>query len=62
MDGVVGDPDPVDAVLDALKEFPADEVVVSTLPHALSHWLRRDVPGRLRKACEVPVTHVAAEG
>lgn len=61
VDGAVGDPDPVDAVLAALKEFPADEVVVSTLPHALSHWLRRDVPGRLRKACEVPVTHVMAD-
>jgi hypothetical protein len=60
VDGEVGDPDPVSAVLDALPRFSADEIVVSTLPGGLSHWLRRDVPARLRKACDIPVIHVQA--
>src|SRR5262245_57375181 len=50
-EGEVGDQDPVQAVRDALARFPADEIVVSTLPRALSQWLRRDVPTRLRRAC-----------
>lgn len=61
-DGEVGDPDPVQAVQDALERVSADEVVVSTLPTAVSAWLRRDVPARLRRACTVPVIHVVAEG
>ena len=59
--GEVGEPDPVEAVVEALKHFAADEIVVSTLHHTLSQWLRRDVPARLRKACDVPVTHVMAK-
>jgi hypothetical protein len=60
VEGEVGDPDPVAAVVDALGRFDADEIVVSTLPSGVSQWLRRDVPARLRKACTVPVTHVMA--
>ena len=60
VDGEVGDPDPVQAVVDALGRFEAEEILVSTLPSGLSHWLRRDVPARLRKACAVPVTHLEA--
>lgn len=59
--GEVGDADPVEAVREALGRFAADEIVVSTLHHTLSQWLRRDVPARLRRACDVPVTHVMAE-
>lgn len=61
VDGEVGDPDPLQAVRAALGHFAADEIIVSTLPRALSHWLRRDLPARLQKACGVPVTHLAAQ-
>src|SRR5262245_27543478 len=60
-EGEVGDQDPVQAVGDALARFPADEIVVSTLPRAVSQWLRRDVPARLRKAFPVPVSHLQAD-
>src|SRR5262245_12863208 len=60
--GEVGDEDPVPAVSDALSRFPADEIIVSTLPGGLSRWLRRDVLARLRKAVDVPVVHLEAEG
>ncbi|TYP86484.1 hypothetical protein [Blastococcus xanthinilyticus] len=61
VDGEVGDADPLQAVRDALGHFRADEIVVSTLPRGRSQWLRRDLPSRLRKGCDVPVTHLVAE-
>ena len=61
VDGEVGEPDALQAVRAALGHFPADEIVVSTLPRTLSHWLGRDLPARLRKSCGVPVTHLGAD-
>lgn len=58
VEGEVGDPDPVQAARDTLGRFAADEIIISTLPPALSRWLRRDVPARLRKALKIPVTHL----
>jgi GABA permease len=64
VDGQVGDPDPVRAVLDTLKTRPADEIIVSTLPKRISRWLRQDLPHRLEHKTHLPVTHVggSAEG
>ncbi|MGY2066771.1 hypothetical protein [Blastococcus sp. SYSU DS0619] len=61
VEGEVGDPDALEAVRTTLRHFPADEIVVSTLPQGLSQWLRRDLPARLRKSCGIPVTHLAAD-
>ena len=60
VDGEVGDPDALQAVRAALGHVPADEIIVSTLPRGLSHWLRRDLPARLPKVTDVPVTHLVA--
>lgn len=64
--GEIGDEDPCTATLDALAGFPADEVLVSTLPQTRSGWLRRDLVDRIRDEAGVPVEHVvsdpAAEG
>jgi hypothetical protein len=57
---IVGDPDPVAAVGDALRGGGFDEVVVSTLPHGISRWLKLSLPHRLRRTTEVPVVHVTA--
>ena len=57
---VVGDEDPIKAARDLLSATPADEIIVSTLPQRVSHWLRRDVPSRL-EAFGLPVTVVTAE-
>jgi hypothetical protein len=59
-DGVVGDADPVVALSDGLRMFPADEVIISTHPPGRSNWLERDVIGRAQGICPVPVTHVVA--
>jgi hypothetical protein len=57
-DGEVGDPRPVHAIKDALREREVDEIIVSTL-HRGSRWLVMDLPHRVRRGLELPVTHVA---
>jgi hypothetical protein len=57
VEGLVGGPDPFVAVQDALAREPFDEVIVSTLPARVSHWLRRDLPSRVEQL-GVPVTVV----
>lgn len=59
--GEVGDIRAIDATLDALREAAYDEVIVSTLPPNVSRWLRLDLVSRLRRAVDVPVTHVVGE-
>ena len=58
--GVVGDSEPMHAVLEIWDPRRFDEVVVSTLPGASSRWLRFDFPHRVAQATGVPVTHVVA--
>ena len=57
-EGEVGDPRPLRAIKDALREQEVDEVIVSTL-HRGSRWLVMDLPHRVRRSFELPVTHVA---
>jgi hypothetical protein len=58
-DGEVGDADAYKAVDQTLKERQFDEIIVSTLPHARSRWLRQDLTSRLKRF-GLPVTHVVA--
>jgi hypothetical protein len=57
---MVGDPDPLAAIGDALRVDRFDELVVSTLPRGISRWLRLSLPHRLRRLTDLPVLHVTA--
>jgi hypothetical protein len=57
---MVGDPDPLAAVSDALRAEHFDELIVSTLPRGISRWLRLSLPHRLRRMTDLPVLHVIA--
>jgi hypothetical protein len=59
--GHVGDADPLQAIADALREFPADEIVVSTHPPERSNWLERNVTERARRLFALPVTHIVVD-
>jgi hypothetical protein len=57
--GHVGDHEPLMAIEDAIHRAPYDEIVISTLPHRLSRWLRLDLVSKAR-GTGLPVTHVEA--
>lgn len=58
--GLVGDPDPFTATLNALQFFRVSRVVISTLPETKSGWLRGDLIERVRRYAACPVEHVMA--
>jgi hypothetical protein len=60
--GQLGDHhDPNQAIEDALREFPADEVVISTHPPKRSRWLENGVVEKARRELPQPVTHVVVD-
>ncbi|MDP8942854.1 MAG: universal stress protein [Actinomycetota bacterium] len=59
--GAVMDPDPYSAVMDALGEYGADCIIISTHPETRSGWLRRDLVDRVRDATGLPVEHVVVD-
>lgn len=59
--GRVGDSEPNVAIEDALGDFAADEIIISTHPPDRSRWLERGVVKRAREEIELPVTHVVVD-
>jgi hypothetical protein len=58
--GMIGDPDPYTATMNALQFFRVDDIVISTLPATRSGWLRADLIERVKKVTGKPVEHVEA--
>jgi hypothetical protein len=56
--GQLSDPDPVQAIADALYEFPADEILIVTASQRPSTWLHRNVIDRARRRFAQPIAHV----
>jgi hypothetical protein len=61
VEALIGDEDAFAAVRQVLSDLEVDEVIVSTLPERVSHWLHIDLPSRVERL-GVPVTVVIAEG
>jgi hypothetical protein len=59
--GMIGDPDPYTATLNALELFRVDDVVISTLPDQRSGWLRANLIERVRNATSAQVEHVIVD-
>ena len=59
VEGVVGDPNPMNAIQDAINLRGFDEVILSTLPVRVSRWLRLDLPSKVG-GLGLPVTTITA--
>jgi len=59
VEGLVGDPSPMNAIQDAINIHGFDEVIISTLPARVSKWLRLDLPSKVT-GLGLPVTTVTA--
>ncbi len=59
--GVVGDPDPLQALDDAVRTYAPDEVVIVTHPDEQANWLEHGLVAQARDRLGVPVTHLVAD-
>jgi hypothetical protein len=59
-EAMLGDVDPACAVIEVWDPLRWDEVLVSTLPNSTSRWLQIDLPNRITRAVDAPVTHIEA--
>ena len=59
--GMLGDPDPYTATMNALQFYKVSRIIISTLPATRSGWLRADLISRVRKASNIEVEHIVAE-
>jgi hypothetical protein len=55
--GMVGDPEPLSAIQDAVNLRGFDEIIISTLPARVSRWLHLDLPSKVG-GLGLPVTTV----
>jgi hypothetical protein len=60
VEGIVGDPNPLNAVQDAVNLRGFDEIIISTLPAHVSRWLKLDLPHKL-EGLGLPVATVVAK-
>ena len=58
---LVGAPEPLAAVEDAINVHGFDEIIISTLPTRVSRWLHLDLPRKVA-GLGLPVTTVSAKG
>jgi hypothetical protein len=59
--GQIGDAEPLQAMEDALRQFGADEIIISTHPPGRSNWLEKGIVERARERFTVPITHVVVD-
>jgi hypothetical protein len=59
VDAMIGVPEPLAAIQDAVNLHGFDEIIVSTLPSRVSKWLRLDLPHKV-EGLGLPVTTVTA--
>jgi hypothetical protein len=60
VESLIGDPNPLNAIQDAVNLHGFDEIIISTLPAKVSKWLKLDLPSKC-SGLGLPVTTVTAK-
>ena len=60
--GMIGDPDPYTAIMNANTFFLISEIVISTLPEGTSKWMAEKLVDRVQGATNKPVEHIESGG
>lgn len=60
-EGAIGDSDPLQATLDALHLYLADEIVIATHPEHRSNWLAKNLVERVAEHYDGPILHVVVD-
>ncbi len=58
--GLIGDPDPYTATMNAVQFFHISEIIISTLPETRSKWVADKLVERVEKSTGKPVQHIAS--
>lgn len=61
VESLIGAPEPLAAVEDAVNVHGFDEIIISTLPTRVSRWMHLDLPSKVA-GLGLPVTTVSAKG
>jgi hypothetical protein len=56
--GSVGENEPLVAIEDALRRFPADEILIATHPFDELGWLEHGIVAKIRARSDLPITHI----
>jgi hypothetical protein len=59
--GMIGDPDPFTAIMNACQYFRVSEIVISTLPRDQSKWMADKLVERVTDAVDARVEHIEQE-
>jgi hypothetical protein len=59
--GMIGDPDPYTAAMNAMQYFHISQVVISTLPEGSSQWVADKLVERVQGAVNKPVEHIESQ-
>lgn len=57
----VGDPNPLQAIEDALRSFPADELIIVTRPGSEAEWVEEDRTRETLERLGLPVSHLTID-
>ncbi|MBE2320293.1 hypothetical protein DVA67_030280 [Solirubrobacter sp. CPCC 204708] len=58
--GMIGDPDPYTAIMNAVQYFYIHDILISTLPEGSSQWVADKLVERVRDSTHLPVEHIEA--
>ncbi|MHA6791915.1 hypothetical protein ACVGVM_00085 [Pseudonocardia bannensis] len=61
VEGNLGSANPLEGIDNVLADRQFDEIIVATLPHRFSRWLKADLPNQVERRFGLPVTTIVTK-